>query len=83
MTKEEYAKSRIEVDFDEFQYWVVSNYNVDDIDLEVFEKAINDAIYNGYLIYLYQDDDGTWLVEDYQMLSSDIQNEIIRSLKLE
>lgn len=84
MTKEECAKSHIHTDYDEYQDWVVSNYDVDDIDDEVFEKVINDSIYESYLAQLYQDeDDDTWLVDDYQVLESDIKFEIRRRLKLD
>ena len=87
MTKEEYAKSRVETDYDECVDWVVSSYDVNDIDDDVFEKAIKDAIYNSYLTQLYQDDeeenDDIWLVDDYQVLTSDIKYEIREKLGLD
>ncbi len=87
MTKEEYAKSRVETDYDEWVDWVVSSYDVNDIDDDVFEKAIKDAIYNSYLTQLYQDDeeenDDIWLVDDYQVLTSDIKYEIREKLGLD
>ncbi|WP_028906550.1 hypothetical protein [Xylanibacter ruminicola] len=86
MTKEEYAKSSVDTDYDEYQDWVVSNYDVADIDDEVFENAINDAIYEGYMAHLYQDEednDDTWLVDDYQVLVSDIKFEIRKRLKVD
>lgn len=83
MTKEEYAKSQIDSDYDEYEYLVVSTYNVDDIDVEIIEEAIKDSIYNGYLTHLHQDDEDTWLIEDYQVLESDIMYEIRKRLKLD
>lgn len=87
MTKEEYAKSRVETDYDEWVDWVVCSYDVNDIDDDVFEKAIKDAIYNSYLTQLYQDDeeenDDIWLVDDYQVLTSDIKYEIREKLGLD
>ncbi len=86
MTKEEYAKSQIDSYYDECQDWVVSNYDVDDIDDEDFEKAIKESIYEAYLGQLYlidDEDDDIWLVEDYDMLESDIRYEIRRRLKLD
>jgi hypothetical protein len=93
MTKEEYANSFINIDYDEYQDWVVSNYDVDDIDDEVFEKAINDAIYSGYMEHLYRlsddenylggdDDNDDWLIDDYDILYSDIKYKIRESLGL-
>jgi hypothetical protein len=83
-TKEQEARERSEIDYDEYALLTASNYNVDDIDDEVFEKVINDSIYESYLAQLYQDeDDDTWLVDDYQVLESDIKFEIRRRLKLD
>lgn len=95
MTKEEYAKSFIESDYDDYMNWLILNYNVDDIDEKVIEKAIKDAIYEGYLNHLITDsfefmvlgdencDSDDWRVDDYDTLGYHIKYEIEKSLGLE
>ena len=85
-TKEQEAKERSENDYEEYEYLVSSNYNVDDIDYEVLEKAIKESIYEAYIVQLYldgDDDDSYWRIDDYDVLESDIKNGIIKKLKLE
>ena len=95
MTREECAKSKIETYYDEYMNWVIFNYNVDDIDDDVFEKAIKDAIYEGFLNHLITDsfdfmvlgdencDSDDWRVDDYDILESDIHYAIKDSLGLD
>ena len=83
-TIEQEARKRSEIDYDEYVDWVVSNYDVDDIDDDVFEKAIKESIYEAYMGQLYlSDDEDIWLVEDYDILESDIKYGIIEKLNLE
>ncbi len=88
-TKEQEAKHYSEVDYDEYQDWVISNYDVDDIDDEIFEKAIKESIYEAYMGQLFLDgeeddeDDCNWRVDDYDMLESDIRYGIRQRLKLD
>ena len=88
-TKEQEAKERSENDYEEYEYLVTSNYNVDDIDYEVLEKAIKESIYEAYMVQLYLDgdEDGEdscfWRIDDYDVLESDIMDGIRKKLKLE
>ena len=85
-TKEQEAKERSENDYEEYEYLVTSNYNVDDIDYDVLEKAIKESIYEAYMVQLFldgDDDDSYWRIDDYDILESDIKNSIIKKLKLE
>ena len=95
MTKEECAKSYIKTYYDEYMIWVDLNYNVDDIDDNVFEKAIKDAIYEGFLRHLITDsfefmvlgdencDTDDWRVDDNDILEYDIKYMIKESLGLD
>ena len=88
-TKEQEAKHYSEIDFDEYSDWVVSNYDADGIDDEVFEKAIKESIYEAYMGQLFLDGDEDdedscfWRVDDYDILVSDIKYGIRERLKLD
>jgi len=88
-TKEQEARERSEIDYDEYALLTASNYNVDDIDDEVFEKAIKESIYEAYMVQLFldgdeDDEDGCyWRIDDYDILESDIKYGIIKKLKLD
>lgn len=84
MTKEDYAKSQIESDYDEYVYWLADYHNVDDIN-DVVDKVIKDAIYHQYLIQLtqYDEEDDIWYVDDYQVLEYDTKLEILKKLGLD
>lgn len=88
-TKEQEAKERSENDYEEYVDWVVCEYDTDDIDEEVFEKAIKESIYEAYMVQLFLDSDVFdedscfWRIDDYDILESDIKNGIIKKLKLE
>lgn len=88
-TKEQEAKEYSEIDYDEYVDWVVFEYDTDDIDEEVFEKAIKESIYEAYMGQLFldgdeDDEDGCfWRVDDYDVLESDIKYGIRKKLKLD
>ena len=88
-TKEQEAKHYSEIDYDEYVDWVVCEYDTDDIDEEVFEKAIKESIYEAYMGQLFldgdeDDEDGCfWRVDDYDVLESDIKYGIRKKLKLD
>lgn len=88
-TKEQEAKERSENDYEEYEYWVASNFDVDDIDDEVFEKAIKESIFDAYMVQLIldgneDDEDGCfWRADDYDVLESDIKYGIRKRLNLD
>ena len=88
-TKEQEARERSEIDYDEYALLTACNYNVDDIDDEVFEKAIKESIYEAYMVQQLLDDDEDdedgcyWRIDDYDILESDIKYGIIKKLKLD
>ena len=77
---EEYVESVID---DYFDWAIVNGCGGGDLSDEEYTKSIKEIIAENYENHLYESDfeDGTFLVDDYDILTQDIENGIREKLK--